>query len=186
VAPPPISGKAGEPVEEAVLRPEDDGRAQDDGTRKGRPRAGLAFGLAAGIGGRAAGIGANGRHLDEDTRPRRPGALGGGFRAEGMDGIEALGSGGIEHAGQVDHRISPVAGRRQRRRVADIGLHRHDLARHAEGLEVAGQIGAAAGCPDAIAPLGQRPDDVAAKKAGAADDGDELFRVLLVHEHGIQ
>ena len=52
----------------------------------------------------------------------------------------------------------------------------------AQGLQMARKIGPAAGHADAIAALGQRPHDVAAEKARAADDGDES--VGRLNEHG--
>jgi hypothetical protein len=56
------------------------------------------------------------------------GRLGAGLGTEGVDGIEALRSGGIENARQVDDGIGAVAGRGERGGIADIGLNRHDLA----------------------------------------------------------
>ena len=60
---------------------------------------------------------------------------------------------------------------------AQIGLHRLDLADIAERLQMAGELGAARRDADAVAALGQRPDDMPAEKARAAKNGHQ-FRGL--------
>ena len=52
-----------------------------------------------------------------------------------------------------------------RGRVAQIGLHRMDLADAAERLQMAGKIGPAHRYPDKVVALGQRAHHVAAEKA---------------------
>ena len=92
-----------------------------------------------------------------------------------MDGIKTLGAAAGQNAGQIDHRIGPVTGGGQRGGITHIGLHRHDLSGRAQGLHMARKIGPAAGHPDAVAALGQRPHNVAADKARAADKGYNLL-----------
>ena len=92
-----------------------------------------------------------------------------------MNGIEALRSGAIKNAGQIDHRVSAFADGGKRVRIADIGLHRHDLPGDPERLHMAREIGPAAGDADAIAAFGERPHDMPAEKARAADDGDQCL-----------
>ena len=48
-----------------------------------------------------------------------------------------------------------------------------DLADAAERLQEIGELGPAHGNADTIAALGQRAHDMAAKEAGAAENGDE-------------
>ena len=145
-------------------------------------RAPFAFGLAPRILGRGVFIRPDGRHLDEQPRLGVTRCLGRGFCAEGVHGVEALCARGIENARQVDDGIGTLASRGQRGRVAHIGLHHHDLAGIAEGLQVAGEIGPAAGHADPVSTAGQRPHDVPAKETRSADDGDES--VGWLNEHG--
>ena len=176
------AGKLGKAVEERILRPEDDRRAKHDGAGEGRPGPLFALGLAAGIFGGGVLVGADGRHLDEDPRLRGLCGLCRGLSPEGVDGVEVLRARRIEHAREVDHGIGALAGRRERGRIAHIGLHHHDLAGIAERLQVARKVGPAAGDADAVAAPGQRPHDVPADEARTADDGDES--VGRLNEHG--
>ena len=93
-----------------------------------------------------------------------------------MDGIKTLRPATGQNASQIDHRIGPVTDGGQRRRIAHIGLHRHDLAGCPQGLHMPRKVRPAAGHADAVAALGQRPHNVAANKAGAADKGHNLLR----------
>ena len=66
-----------------------------------------------------------------------------------------------------------LRGRRDRLRVAQIGLHRADLADPAERLQMEGEVRPAHRHPDAVVAPGQRTDNVATEEAGAAVDGDK-------------
>src|SRR5205085_10903072 len=63
-------------------------------------------------------------------------------------------------------------GRLDRARVAQVGLHRMDLADPPERLQMAGQVGPAHRDADAIAVLGEYAHHMAAEEARAAEDGD--------------
>ena len=54
--------------------------------------------------------------------------------------------------------------------VAHVGLHGVDLADPAERLQVAGEVRPAHRDADAVVALGQRPHQMAAEEAGAAED----------------
>ena len=85
-----------------------------------------------------------------------------------------------EDADQVDHGVG--AGHRpvDRGAVAQVGLHRHDLADAAERLQMGGEVGPAAGGADAPAVPRQGAHDVAAEEAGGAEHGDD--RLLFSNE----
>ena len=55
-------------------------------------------------------------------------------------------------------------------RIAQVGLHQLDLADDAERAEEAGEVGPSDRDPDAPAVARQRPDDVPADEAGAAEN----------------
>jgi hypothetical protein len=93
-----------------------------------------------------------------------------------MNGIEALSTGTIEHADQVDYCVGAIAGRGEGDRKTDIGLHRRDLTRTAQGLEMTGKVRPTHRDPQPIAAPGQRSHDVTADETGASDDGDEPVR----------
>ena len=76
-----------------------------------------------------------------------------------MNSIKTLRAPAEKNASQVDDRLGAVTNGRERVRVAHIGLHWHDLPGHPQRLDMAGEIGSAAGDPDA--------------KARAAKDGDQ-------------
>ena len=61
--------------------------------------------------------------------------------------------------------------------MAQIGLHRVDLADAAERLQMTGKIGPPHRYPDKVVALGQRAHHMAAEEARAAIDGDEGFSV---------
>ncbi len=58
-----------------------------------------------------------------------------------------------------------------------------DLADPAERLQVAGEVRPAHGDADAVVTLGQRPDQMAAEEAGAAEDRDQRV-VMGLEGHG--
>ncbi len=68
---------------------------------------------------------------------------------------------------------APSAAGYERVRVTDIRLHRRDLADAAKRLQMAGEVRAAHRDAHARAGLGERPDHMAADKAGAAIDRDQ-------------
>ena len=97
------------------------------------------------------------------------GSLGDGAGAFDMKRVERLRSRACQHADGVDD-----AGRA--RQCADHGfgeaqirLHRHDLADGTERLEVAGEIRAPDGRPDAPSSLRQRPHRMAPDEARTAE-----------------
>ena len=95
--------------------------------------------------------------------------------AELVHGVEFLPAGLMQDGDQIDDMVGALHGAVDRPAHAHIGLHRLDLADIAERLQMAGEIGPAHGDPDAVAALGQRPHDMAADKAGAAEDDHELW-----------
>ena len=93
--------------------------------------------------------------------------------AERLHGVEALAAALEQDADEIDHHVGVARGRLDRSRIAQVGLHRVDLADPAERLQVAGEIGPAHRDPDAVAALGERAHHVAAEEARAAEDGDQ-------------
>ena len=90
-----------------------------------------------------------------------------------MDRVETLASALEQDADQIDQHLGVARRGFHRGGVAQIGLHRVDLADAAERLQMEGEVGPAHRHPDAVVALGQRAHHVAAEKAGAAIDGDE-------------
>ena len=84
--------------------------------------------------------------------------------AKAVDRIEALTAAFLEQADEIDQHMGAARGRVDRGRVAQIGLHRVNLADTAERLQVEGQIGPAHGHSDAVIALGQRAHDVPAEE----------------------
>ena len=99
-----------------------------------------------------------------------------GLRAELMDGGEALPPAFVQDADEVDDVVGALDGALDRPAHAQIGLHRLDLPDIAERLEVAGEVGAAAGGADAVAAHGKGTYDVPADEARAAENDDQLWR----------
>jgi hypothetical protein len=134
----------------------------------------FALGLGARILGARGFISANGRHLDELARA----CILCGTRCHagtvGMQGRERLPAGRKQHTDQVDHHVGPGTGGVYRFRIAQVALHRHDLAGKAHRLQVACQVGPAHGNADTVALACQRAGDMTAQKAGTADDGDQF------------
>ena len=67
--------------------------------------------------------------------------------------------------------------------IADIGLHRVDLADAAERLEMPRELGPAHRDADAVMTFGQRADHGPAEETRAAEDRDQLVLVRL-GDHG--
>ena len=79
----------------------------------------------------------------------------------------------VEDADEVDHRSGAARERRQRRRVADVGLD--DLDR-GQQEQVPGIVAATSGDDDPDAGTGQARNDVPADETAAADDHDLLHQ----------
>ena len=109
--------------------------------------------------------------------------VGGGQRhllgAERLHGVEALPAALEQDADQVDDDVGVAHRRLDRAGVAHVGLHRMDLADPAERLQMAGEVRPAHRDADAVVALGQRPDQMAAEEAGAAEDRDQRVVVGL-------
>ena len=95
------------------------------------------------------------------------------FGAEALHGLEALAAGLEQDADEVDHHVAAAHGGGHRRPVAHIGLHRMNLADPPERLQMAGKIGPAHRDPDAVFAFRQRAHDMAAEKAGPAENRDQ-------------
>ena len=89
--------------------------------------------------------------------------------AERLHRVEALASALEQDADQVDQDVGAARRGLDRARVAQVRLHRVDLADPAERLQVAGELGPPHRDADAVAALAERADHVAAEEAGAAD-----------------
>ena len=86
-----------------------------------------------------------------------------------MDGAEGLRPPADQHAHAIDDRIDALDGGAHTVRIAQIGLHRHDLAHAARGFQELRPFRVPAGDPHAGA-LGRQPlDDVAPDESGAAE-----------------
>ena len=122
-------------------------------------------------------MGAERRHLDEVRNAGGAGRLGHGAGAEGLHGVEALTAAFRENTDEIDDGVGALDGAVDRPAIAQIGLHRHDLADRAERLHMAGEIGSAHRDADAPAALRQRTDRMAADETGPAEDRDQLARL---------
>ena len=100
-----------------------------------------------------------------------------------LHGVEALPAALEQDADQIDDDVGVAHRGLDRPGVPDIGLHRMDLADPAERLQVAGEIGPPHRDADAVVAPGQRPDQVAAEEAGAAEDRDQRV-VVRLQGHG--
>ncbi len=172
------SRHGGEAIEEAVLRAEYDRRPHDDGVAVRGKHALLALGLGTRILRGGIRVGADRGDMDQWSvgRDRRPGEC---FRALRHHGVEALPAALEQDADKIDGNIGVAQRRRDRIRIAQIGLDRMDLADPAERLQKAGELGTAHRDADAIAAIRQRPYHMAAHKAGAAEYGDERLKLAL-------
>ena len=189
VSPPPISGSAGSSRASAanLLKKSSSGPNMIEGRRitaSGRA-ASTAFSpsaLVARIGRRAILVGADRRDVDHARA-----MVGGGerdrFGAERLHGVEPLPAALEQDADQVDHDVGVAHRGLDRAGVAQVGLHRMDLADPAERLQMAGEVGPAHRDADAVVAPGQRPHQMAAEKAGAAEDRDQRV-VVGLQGHG--
>ena len=183
--PPPTSGSAGanrasdaKRLKKSSSGPNTtDGRSTvADGTAAPHQR--LADALGAGIGGDRVLVGADRRHM------HHPRAVGRRrqrhrFGAARLDRIETLASALEQDADQVDHHVGAARRRIDRTGVAQIGLHRVDLADPAERLQVAGEVRPPYRDADPVAALAERADHVPAEEAGAAIDRDQRVDIGL-------
>ena len=114
---------------------------------------------------------------------RRSGGLGHSRRAFGLHRFKGLFAPGGEDADQIDRRLGAAQSGGQRFGIADIGLHRMDLADAAERLEMEGEIGTARRHANAPALARQRPHHMAADEAGAAENRDDAILGRLNIDH---
>ena len=116
-----------QPVEERVVRPEQDARAEDRGFRKPFPHQSFADGSGPDIGRGRSGIGTDARNVHEPFDPcqcRRPGDMHGAVPMDRLEGrLAAL---DIVPDG-VDHRVGALQRRANRRLVPYIGVDRGHL-----------------------------------------------------------
>ena len=103
--------------------------------------------------------------------------------AERLHGVETLPSALEQDADQVDDDVGVAHGRFDGTGVPHIGLDGVDLPDPAERLQVPGEVRPAHRDADAVVALGQRPDQVAAEEAGAAEDRDQRV-VIGLQGHG--
>jgi hypothetical protein len=118
---------------------------------------------------------AQGRHLHQPGDALLARRFGDGLGAHGVDRLEALATGLVEHADQVHRRRRAVQGALHRGGVADIGLDEIDLADVAEHPHAIGEVGIAHRDPDAPAGLGELPHRLGADEARTAEDRDEIL-----------
>jgi hypothetical protein len=105
---------------------------------------------------------------------RRRGRFADRARPEGLDGVKGLPAGLGKDADQVDHRVGADQRPVDRPSIAQVRLDGLDLPDGAERVQVAGQIGPAHRHAHAVTTLGQRMHHVAADKARAPENRDEL------------
>ena len=113
---------------------------------------------------------------------RRAGGLGGErhrLGALGLHRVETLPAALEQDADQVDDDVGVAHRRRDRLRIAQIGLHRVDLPDPAHRPQIAGKLRPAHRDADAVLPLRQRPHHVAAEEARATEHGDEGFELAF-------
>ena len=93
--------------------------------------------------------------------------------------VEALAPALEQDADQVDHHVGAARRRLDRARVAQVRLHRVDLADPAERLQVAGELRPPHRDADAVAALAQRADHMPAEEPRAAIDRDQFVDIGL-------
>ena len=133
-------GHAREAVEEAVLGPEHDARADDHGLREGGADAGLALRLGPAVEAGRGRIGPDRRHLHQ---PQRSGGLGRGrdlAREPGLHRLELAGTALEQDADQV-HDIAAAGHHPGHRSGPGLPRLEHDLAHRPHGLEEHGPVG---------------------------------------------
>ena len=101
------------------------------------------------------------------------------FGAERLHRVEALAPPLEQDADQVDQHVGAARRGLDRARIAQVRLHRVDLADPAERLQMAGEFRPAHRDADAVAALAERADHVAAEEARAAVDRDQRVDIGL-------
>ncbi len=153
----------GKLVEEAVFRPEKDGRTQDHRLGKRFAHALLAFRLGHGIAGIRFQVGADGGDMHQCTDAGAGGAVCDVGGALGLHILESLAF--LEQdAGQVDDGLRAHHGVGDGFRVGDVAFDEIDLAHGAQWAQEEGAIGMAGCHLDTPAGAGQRPDRVTAQE----------------------
>ena len=125
------------------------------------------------ITGAGRGIGTNGRDVNETRNAGGGDSFGYRAGAKGLHRGVSLAANGRENADEVDDGVGTADRPIDRGTVAQVGLHRHDLAEAAERLQMRRQIGASTSRADAPAALGQRTHYVATEETGSPEDGDD-------------
>ena len=167
--------QAREAVEEIIFRPENDGGPKDGGGGKRRAHPRFAFGFGLGISGGGFAVRADGGDMHQRLDARPGAAASAIFRApSAWTSSKLWPPPGIQNAGEIDHGIGAGSGGGDLIRIGDVAFQRGDLAHRAGGTEEKGLVGFAHADPDAPAGPGQSPDRVAADKAGAPEDRDQL------------
>ena len=88
-----------------------------------------------------------------------------------------------ENADEIDRRVGAPQRGRHRRRVAHIGLHRHNLPRTAQRLQEEGEVGPAARHAHAPAVARQSPDNVTPNEPRAAEHRHQPLGSYALHRH---
>ena len=104
------------------------------------------------------------------------------FGAGRLNRVETLLAALEQNSNQIDRGVRIAHRRGDGLRVANIGLHRIDLADPAHRAEIAGELRAAYGNTDAVAAIRKRAHHMTAQKPRAAKHGDERFG-LVFHGH---
>ena len=105
------------------------------------------------------------------------GRAGNRARARALHRVEGLGAALGQDADQIDGDVGIAHRGLDRGGVAQIGLHSVDLADLAEGLQMPGQFRPPHRDPNPVIALGQRPDHVAAQKAGSPENRDQRVQI---------
>src|SRR5581483_10750538 len=123
-------------------------------------------------------VGADRRDVNE-ARAMRACRLRHAFGAERLYRLEALAAALEQDTNEVDHDIGVARRRLDRFGIAQVGLHGVNLAHASERLQMPGEIGPPHRDADPVALLAQGANDMAAKEAGSAEDGDERVDACL-------
>ena len=116
-----------------------------------------------------------------ETGACRPGCFRHRAGAEVLHRAKGVAAGFKQDADAVDDVIRADDRPVDRIPVPEIGLDGDDLANTAQGLKMPGEIRPADGHADAVSAAGERTHDVAANKAGPAEDRDELGLIERCH-----
>ena len=98
------------------------------------------------------------------------------FGALRLHRIEALAAAFKQNADEVDDNVGAAHRRRHRMRIAEVGLHRVNLADPAHGPQMAGKLGPAHRDADPTSFLRQRAHHMAAEKPRTAEYGDQRLK----------